>query len=110
MTEKKSRRVFRTGRLSEREADRLNEIRCQAMKDFPPSADRPRPAATGIGAQIRTAREAKGLTWYAVAKLAGIPNPATIRDIEYGRDAKLSNIEAVAAALGLALELVEQTS
>ena len=46
--------------------------------------------------------------WYAVAKVAGIPNPATIRDIEYGRDAKLSNIEAVAAALGLRLELVEQ--
>ena len=110
MTEKKSRRVFRTGRLSQAAADRLNEIRRQAMEDFPPAADRPRPAATGIGAQIRAAREAKGLTWYAVAKLAGIPNPSTIRDMEYGRDAKLSNIEAVAAALGLTLELVEQTT
>jgi len=60
---------------------------------------------------IRAVREAKGLTWYAVAKLAEIPNPnpATVRDIEYGRDAKLSNIEAVATALGLKLELVEQT-
>ena len=110
MTQKKSRRVFRTGRLSQAEADRLNEIRRQAMEDFPPAADRPQPATTGIGAQIRAAREAKGLTWYAVAKLAGIPNPSTIRDMEYGRDAKLSNIEAVAGALGLTLELVEQTT
>ena len=47
----------------------------------------------------------------SVAKLAEIPNPATVRDIEYGRDAKLSNIEAIATALGLRrlrLELVEQ--
>ena len=75
MTEKKIRRVFRSGRVSQQEADRLNGIRRQAMEDFPPAADRPRPATTGIGARIRAAREAKGLTWYAVAKLAGIPNP-----------------------------------
>ena len=55
-------------------------------------------------------REAAGLSWYAVAKLAGISNPATIRDIEFGRDAKLSNIQAVATALGLKLELVEQVA
>ena len=108
MTEKRSRRMFRTGRLSRPEADRLNEIRRQAMEDFPPAADRPRPATTGVGAQLRAAREAQGLTWYAVAKRAGIPNPATIRDMEHGRDARLSNIEAVAAALGLTLALVEQ--
>lgn len=39
--------------------------------------------------------------------MANIPNLSTIRDIECGRDAKLSNIEAVAASLGLRLELVE---
>jgi transcriptional regulator with XRE-family HTH domain len=66
------------------------------------------PATTSIAARIREVREARGLTWYAVAKLANIPNPTTIRDIECGRDAKLSNIEAVAAALGLRLELVEK--
>src|SRR6185369_4423364 len=92
-------RVFRTGRVSPAEADRLNEIRKKVMAEFPPDPNRPRPASTGIAAQIRKAREAQGLTWYAVAKLAKIPNPATIRDIEYGRDAKLSNIEAVATAL-----------
>ena len=53
------------------------------------------------------ARERKGLTWYALARAAGIPNPATVRDIEYGRDTKLSSIEAIATALGLKLDLVE---
>ena len=58
-------------------------------------------------AKIRAARERQGLTWYAVAKAAKIPNPATVRDIEYGRDTKLSSIEAIAEALGLKLDLVE---
>ena len=49
--------------------------------------------------QTRAARQAKGLTWYPVAKLTGIPNPNTVRDIEYGRDAQLSNVKAVAQAL-----------
>ena len=60
--------------------------------------------------RIRQAREARGLTWYALAKAAGIPNQATIRDIEQGKDVKFSNLQAVAAALGLRLELVEQTA
>ena len=110
MAKKTSRRSFKKGRVSEQERSRLNELRRKAMDDFPPDSQRPRPAKAGIGAQIRKVREAKGLTWYAVAKLAGIPNPATIRDIEYGRDAKLSNIEAVASALGMKLELVEQST
>src|SRR2546426_764414 len=110
MAKKQSRRVFRTERVSKQEAERLNEIRRRAMVEFPPDPNRPHPATTGVGAQIRAAREAKGLTWYAVARQAGIPNPATIRDIEYGRDAKLSNIEAVATALGLKLELVAQNA
>ena len=74
------------------------------------SAARPaalQPATTGIAARIRAAREAQGLTWYAVAKRAGIPNPSTVRDIEYGRDTKLSSVEAVAESLGLQLKLVE---
>lgn len=107
MSKKKHLRVVRKGRLSPEEAARLNDIRSKAMADFPPDPSRPRPAQTGVAAQIRAARQAQGLTWYAVAKLARIPNPATIRDIEYGRDAKLSNIEAVAAALGLKLELTK---
>lgn len=109
MAKKKLQRVFRTHPISQVEADRLNEIRRKVMIEFPPAPKRPRPAPAGIPAQIREAREAQGLTWYAVAKLASIPNPATIRDIEYGRDAKLSNIEAVATALGLRVELTKAT-
>jgi DNA-binding phage protein len=47
---------------------------------------------------------------YALAQLAGIANQATIRDIEQGRDVKLSDVQRVAAALGLKLELVEQVA
>jgi hypothetical protein len=38
--------------------------------------------------------------------LAGIPNQATIRAIEQGKDVRLSNVELVARALGITLELV----
>ena len=33
-----------------------------------------------------------------------------IRDIEHGKDVKLSNLHAVAAALGLKLHLIEQVA
>lgn len=65
-------------------------------------------APPGIPARIRQAREARGLTWYALAKLAGIPNANTVRAIENGRDAQLSTLQAVAQALGLRLELIEE--
>jgi ribosome-binding protein aMBF1 (putative translation factor) len=92
-------------RLTDAERQRLAQIRAAAEKDFPPKAAR-RAAAPGIPAAIRAAREAKGLTWYALAQQAGVPNQATIRDIEQGKDVKLSNLRAVASALGLQLELV----
>ncbi len=60
-------------------------------------------------ARIREARDAQGLTWYASAQRASIPNQRTIRDIEQGKDVKVSNLRAVAGALGLELELVEVT-
>lgn len=107
MAKRKAKGVTRKGRVSEAEAERLKKIRELAQREFPPDPDRARPATHGIGAKIRAARESQGLTWYAVAKAAKIPNPATVRDIEYGRDTKLSSIEAIAAALGLELDLVE---
>jgi ribosome-binding protein aMBF1 (putative translation factor) len=95
-------------RLTDEERARDARIREAAMKDFPPKPGTGRKSAPpGIPSRIRQAREARGLTWYALAKLAGIPNQATIRDIEQGQDVKLSNIKAIAAALGLELELVE---
>ncbi len=78
------------------------------MEEFPPVEGTERPESPpGIPAQIRQAREARGLTWYALARLAGIPNANTVRDIEYGRDAQLSTVQAVANALGLRFELME---
>jgi ribosome-binding protein aMBF1 (putative translation factor) len=101
-------RIRRLGPESPEELKRLEEIREKVRQEFPPrDPPRLRPATHGIAARIRAAREAQGLTWYALAKRAGIPNPSTVRDIEYGRDTKLSSVQAVAEALGLRLELVE---
>jgi len=102
------RRVRRGGPESQEERRRLDEMRDKIRREFPPrDVPRLQPASEGIAAQIRAARVAQGLTWYAVAKRAGIPNPSTVRDVEYGRDTKLSSVEAIAESLGLRLELVE---
>lgn len=101
-------RIRRSGPLGPEEQNRLRAIRNEVRQEFPErKPPRLRPATEGLAAQIRRAREAQGLTWYAVAKRAGIPNPNTVRDIEYGRDTKLSSVQAVVEALGLRLELVE---
>ena len=98
-------------RLTAEERARHAQIREAAMKDIPPKPGTGRkPSPPGIPSQIRQAREAQGLTWYALAQLAGIPNQATIRDIEQGRDVHLSSLQSVANALGLKLELVEQVA
>lgn len=107
MAERKFKRIVRPATAEERE--RHAAIRQAAMQEFPPAEGGGRPESPpGIPAQIRQAREARGLTWYALAKLAGIPNPNTVRDIECGRDAQLSTVQAVAHALGLRLELMEE--
>jgi ribosome-binding protein aMBF1 (putative translation factor) len=100
---KKLQRVER--RLTDEERRRHAQIRAGAAQDFPSKSPRRAPA-TGIPAVIRATREAQGLTWYALAQKAGIPNQATIRDIEQGTDVKLSNLQSVAHALGLEIELV----
>src|SRR4051812_42469553 len=108
MAKKEFKQIIRPATAEERR--RHAEIRAQVMQEFPPAQSGGRPASPpGLPAQLRAAREAKGLTWYAVAKRAGIPNPNTVRDIEYGRDAQLSNVQAVAKALGLRLALVEES-
>jgi len=107
MTEKKIKRIIRPATAEERQ--RHAEIREKVQKEFPPSRTGGQvESPPGIAADIRRARETRGLTWYALAKLAGIPNPNTVRDMEYGRDAQLSNVQAVAKVLGLRLELVEE--
>jgi hypothetical protein len=107
MAEKQFKRIVRPATADERR--RHAEIRKTIVREFPPAADAGRaPTPPGIPSQIRQAREAQGLTWYALAKLAGIPNANTVRDIEYGRDAQLSTLQLVAKALGLRLELAEE--
>ncbi|MHB0957590.1 MAG: hypothetical protein ACYC0X_26215 [Pirellulaceae bacterium] len=106
MAKKAAKGRTRKGRITAAEAERLNKIRARAQQEFPLDPNRPRPATQGIAAKIRAARERQGLIWYAVANAAGIPNPVTVRDIAYGRDTKLSSLEAIATALGLKLDLV----
>jgi DNA-binding XRE family transcriptional regulator len=109
MSQKPLKHVNR--RLTDEERARHAQIRAAAMEDFPPKAGSGRkPSPPGIPTKIRQAREARGLTWYALAKAAGIPNQATIRDIEQGKDVKLSNLLAVAKALGLRIDVVEQVA
>jgi hypothetical protein len=106
MAEKKFKRIVRPATPEERQ--RHAEIREKIMQEFPPAETVREESPPGIPAQIRQARQALGLTWYAVAKRAGIPNANTVRDIEYGRDAQLSTVQMVAKVLGLRLELVEE--
>jgi ribosome-binding protein aMBF1 (putative translation factor) len=107
MAEKRFKRVVRPATAEERE--RHAASRRTVVQEYPPAEGAGRPASPpGIPARIRQAREAQRLTWYALAKRAGIPNANTVRDIESGRDAQLSTVQAVAHALGLRLELTEE--
>ena len=109
MSDKQLKHINRE--LTEEERARHAQIRSAALHDIPPKPDAGRePSPSGIPLRIRQAREARGLSWYGLAKAAGIPSSTTIRDIELGKDVKLSDLQAVAAALGLQLELVEQVA
>jgi ribosome-binding protein aMBF1 (putative translation factor) len=103
-----AKRVERiTRRLTDEEKARHAKIREQVMKEFPPAAEKKlQPVQSGIAAELRNARKARGLTYASVAFQAGLDANA-VKDIEYGRNTKLGDIEAIAGALGLKLELVE---
>ncbi len=103
---KKLRHVNR--RLSDQERQRHAAIRAESERQIPPKPTAAAVSPPGIPTRLRQAREARGLTWYALARLAGLRNPGTIRDVERGKDVKLSHVEAIATALGLTLDLVEQ--
>jgi hypothetical protein len=80
MAEKKFKRIERPATAEERE--RHAAIRDKVMQEFPPAPGAGRePSPPGIPTQIRQAREAQGLTWYALAKLAGIPLKRTISTV-----------------------------
>ncbi len=78
------------------------------MHEFPPVESGVPEAPPGIPRRIRQARQALGLTWYALAERAGLPSAGAIRAIEYGRDSPLSTVAIVAKAPGLRLELVAE--
>ncbi|MGH7134279.1 MAG: helix-turn-helix domain-containing protein [Pirellulales bacterium] len=97
--------------LTDEERARHAAIRDAAVQDFPPKQQGGQASSPpGIPATIREARESRRLTWYALAELAGIDDQSTIRDIEQGKDVRLSDLQRVAGALGLKLELVEQVA
>ncbi len=73
------------------------------QEEFPPAAEF-KPQGMGVG--FHQARLAAGMSRYAVAKAAGIPDPRTVKQIEAGHDVKLSSLEAVAKVLGLKLQVV----
>jgi DNA-binding phage protein len=103
---KKLTRVVR--KLTAAEKSRHAKIRAQVIKEFPPARQKKhQPTDNGIAAELRKVRKAQGLTYEAVARQAGIANSNTVKDVEYGRNTQLSDIEAIANALGLRLELVE---
>jgi ribosome-binding protein aMBF1 (putative translation factor) len=106
MSTRKFQRIVRSATSEEKQ--RHEQIRREVEKEFPPSADAIRRVSpAGVPSQIRVAREEKGLSWHALAQLAGVASSNTIRDIEYGEDVPFSDVQAVAKALGMRVELIE---
>ncbi|MBC8874172.1 MAG: helix-turn-helix domain-containing protein [Planctomycetes bacterium] len=108
MTEKFTRA---SRRLTVEQKQEYDEIRRKAKEDFPPLEPASGPSEKGrIALAIRDARKAQGLTFEQLAERSGVCDAETVRDIEYGSDAKLSDVAALAHALGLRLELVAEIS
>ena len=95
--------------LTDEERRLAADIREGAKRDFPPKTAAQRPIPPGIPQQIHDARRRRGLTRYEVGQIAGLPS-TVIRAIEQGDDVPLSHFHAVAAALGLTIELLKQVS
>jgi len=102
-------RVTRT--LTAEQKKQYDEIRRKAKEEFPPLEPARGPSEKGrIALAIRDARKAQGLTFEQLAQRSGVGDADTVRDIEYGADAKLSDVAALAHALGLRLELAAEVS
>ena len=102
---RKLKRVVRTTTAKKKAED--SEVRNQVMEEIPKLKRMRGATLSPIAQKIKLAREEKGMSWYSLARAAGIPNSGTVRDIERGKDAQMSNVEKVAAVLGLELELRE---
>jgi ribosome-binding protein aMBF1 (putative translation factor) len=94
-------------RMSDEERRRAVSIRNAAEQDFPPKPVAGKPSPPGIPSRIETTRKRRGMTRYELGQTANVPS-TVVRSIERGDDVPLSQFRAVAAALGLNIELVEQ--
>lgn len=94
--------------LTDEERQQAATIRDGAQQDFPPKAVQERPSPPGIPSRIQKARQQRGMTRYELGQTANVPS-TVVRAIEQGDDVPLSQFNAVVAALGLTVELVEQT-
>ena len=94
--------------LTEEERQQAVNIRAGAQRDFPPQTIPETRTPPGIPSRIRQAREQRGLTRYELAKFANVPS-TVVRGLEEGEDVPLSQLNALVSALGLTIELVEQT-
>ena len=102
--DKKFTRVYRT--LTPEQKRGYAELRQEAKDKFPPSGVLQGPSGKGhIAIAIRAARQSRGITFEQLAAQAGLDDASTVRDIEYGSDARMSDIASIATALGLRLEL-----
>ena len=102
-------RVSRALRPEQKRA--YDEVREKAKETFPPLDPARGPSEKGrIALAIREARKAQGLTFEQLAEQAGIASAETVRDIEFGSDARMSDVAAIAAVLGLRLQLVADRS
>jgi ribosome-binding protein aMBF1 (putative translation factor) len=93
--------------LSDEERRRAVSIREGAQRDFPPKPVTEKPSPPGLPSRIQAARKRRGLTRYELGQTAHVPS-TVVRAIEQGDDVPLSQFRAVAVALGLNVELVEQ--
>lgn len=95
-------------RLTDDERQQAAAVRKGAQQDFPPKAAQQKPSPPGIPSRIQAARQEHGMTRYELGRTAGVPS-TVVRAIEQGDDVALSQFHAVVAALGLTIELVEQS-
>lgn len=94
--------------MTEEQRREAAKIRQAVREEFPPKTARDEEPPPGIPRRIHDARKQRGLTRYAVAQIARVPS-TVVRAIERGEDVPMSQFHAVAGALGLIIELVEQT-
>ncbi|MBW3598232.1 MAG: helix-turn-helix transcriptional regulator [Planctomycetes bacterium] len=94
--------------MSDDERRTAEAIRAGAKRDYPPKAATTPAIPSGLPNHVHTTRRKRGMTRYELGKKAGVP-ATVVRAIELGDDVPLSHFQAVVEALGLTMELVEQS-